>query len=127
MHGFHRFTPIAVDTKKQEDDTSDNLKIEFCRRIFKEIENETHAQARDQSIDNVTYRSTHSSSHPIPPSLFDCTLNAQDTYRAHWCRSNNANQHTLEDDIQYVKLKEIHIKLQRYVLITYPANKYNPF
>ena len=83
VHVLHRVTLEAVDSKHEEHQASENLKIELVLGVAHKIHHKTHAQACKQSIYNVAECGTHTCYKPIPATLVECTLDAKDAYRTH--------------------------------------------
>ena len=94
-----RIATKKVESKKEEQSTAEKLEVEHI--LTKIIEEEAHAQACEQSVDDITQGCSTASDKTIPTPFVKCALYAQHTDWSHRSRRHDSNQQSFPDYVQY--------------------------
>ncbi len=104
MHVPRRIALEAVDTKDEQEQTTENLEIELILGVVDKIHHKAHSQSREKCIHDVAAGSAHTGHETIPAPLVQRALDTQDAYRSHRGRGNNTYDNSLEYKIKNIYL-----------------------
>ena len=102
MYFFCGVRPVAIHAEDHEHDASRNLQPESVLRIVDQVHHKTHAQPRDDGIDEIADGGAHSGDESIPASLVQGALYAENAHGTHWRRCHDADEYALTYIIEYV-------------------------
>ena len=101
----------TADAENQQDDASDNLQPKLVGGIGDEVHDKTHAQTRQQRIDDIAHGSTDAGDKSVRAPFVQGALYAQHAYRSHRSGRDDADEHTL----QYQR-KDIYLKWKSHIV-----------
>ena len=102
---LHRVRFEAVDAENKQHDRAWYLQQVFVVLVIDEVHDETHAEAGNQSVENVARCGSHSRDETKPAAFVQSALNTQYSDRTHRSRSYYANEYALDNAVKNIYMK----------------------